>query len=293
MRLGAADAAFAAERIDDLAPLCDRLDTYGLSAIVAPGRLAEMSDGELECYGQRARSLGLVVGEAFYYANMMAREPLQRSRHAANVRSMLVKAQRMGCRSVITLVGTNHPSDNPTAPHATDGYMHSDEAADEFRQVVLRVLDGLELPDVKYIIEPWNNTFFYQPERIRAFIDSVGHPMLGLHMDQMNMVHQSDYYDTTALIGRTFDLLADKVFSVHLKDIRMTRGPGDFMAFKEVRIGEGAMDYETYLRRLADLPADTPCYCEHLAGEGDYALNFARLHRLAESVGAAFLPRGL
>jgi len=289
--LGAADSAFAAEQIDGIEPLCDRLDTYGLSAIVAPGRLADMSDGELEQYGDKARSLGLVIGEAFYYANMMAREAQQRSRHVANVRSMLVKAERMGCRSVITLVGTNHPSDNPTQPHPTDPYMHSDEAAEEFRRIVLRTLDGLELANVKYIIEPWNNTFFYQPERIRAFIDSVGHPMLGLHLDQMNMVHQSDYYDTTGLINRTFDLLADKVFSVHLKDICFTRGPGDFMAFKKVRIGEGAMDYETYLRRLAELPADTPCYCEHLAGEGDYALNFAQLHRLAESVGVSFLPR--
>jgi sugar phosphate isomerase/epimerase len=197
----------------------------------------------------------------------------------------------MGCKSVITLVGTNDPSGNPTSPHPTDPYMHSDNAKREFREIVLRILDGLDSPDIKYIIEPWNNTFFYQPEDIREFIDSVDHPMLGLHLDQMNMVSQATYYNTTDLIHRTFDLLADKVASVHLKDIVATRGPGDFLSFKEVRIGEGSMDYRTYLARLADLPPDMPCYCEHLSTEADYAFNFARLHHLAGEVGVEFLPR--
>ncbi|HDZ21577.1 hypothetical protein LCGC14_1099470 [marine sediment metagenome] len=290
MRLGAADGTFAAPRVDDLSPLCEKLDTYGLSAIIAPPLWA-MTDGQCEAYGAKARSLGLTIGEAFYFANMLTRDEQQRSQHIDHVRSALAKAERMGCGSVITLVGTNHPSDNPTHPHPTDPYMFSPAAAAEFREIVLRILDGLDLANVKYIIEPWNNTFFYQPEDIREFIDSVDHPMLGLHLDQMNMVSQDHYYRTTDLIDRTFDLLADKVFSVHLKDVLFTRGPGDFMAFKEVLIGEGSMDYETYLRRLAHLPADTPCYCEHLATEADYALNFARLHHIARVVGTSFAPR--
>jgi len=38
----------------------------------------------------------------------------------------------------------------------------------EFRKLVLRILDGLDLTTTKYIIEPWHNTFFYQPENIRV-----------------------------------------------------------------------------------------------------------------------------
>jgi hypothetical protein len=41
-----------------------------------------------------------------------------------------------------------------------------------------------------------------------------------------------------------------------------------FLKWDEVRIGEGVMDYDTYLRRVATLPADTPCFCEHLSCEG-------------------------
>jgi hypothetical protein len=38
MRLG---GFYAAERAEDLGALCERLDRHGLSAIPAPGRLAE------------------------------------------------------------------------------------------------------------------------------------------------------------------------------------------------------------------------------------------------------------
>ena len=61
MRLG---GFFRTDRAQDLPSLCDRLDVYGLSAIPAPARLAEMSPAECAAFGERARELGLVVGEA-------------------------------------------------------------------------------------------------------------------------------------------------------------------------------------------------------------------------------------
>jgi sugar phosphate isomerase/epimerase len=64
-----------------------------------------------------------------------------------------------------------------------------------------------------------------------------------------------------------------------------------FLKWDEVYIGDGVMDYDTYLRQLAQLPADIPCYCEHLPEERDYALSFARLHRLAAKAGTAFVRR--
>jgi sugar phosphate isomerase/epimerase len=200
---------------------------------------------------------------------------------------MLVKADAMGCRSVVTLAGSKHPSGHVLAPHPgnfTDAYRG------EFREFVLRVLDGLALASTKYIIEPWHNTFFYRPDDIAAFIVSVDHPSFGLHLDQMNMVDQAGYLDTTSLIDRTFDLLADHVVSVHLKDVLCD--PGHLMLkYDEVLIGEGVMDYETYMKRLAGLDEDVPCYTEHLPGEQAYIDNTRRAHAAAERVGVAFRRR--
>jgi sugar phosphate isomerase/epimerase len=285
MRLGG--HCFRHETVEELRAALPKLDGYGLSAITAPGRLVEMTYDEAAAFGEEARALGLVVGEAGWWGNLMREDPEARADRIELVRRMLRKADAMGCRCVVTLVGTRDPSNHGLAPHP---YMFTDAAKKEFREIVLRILDGLDLRTTRYVIEPWCNTFFYQPEDIRAFIDSVGHPSFGLHLDQMNMVSHRDFYRTTELINRTFDLLADRVASVHLKDIRWDY-KHMFVKWDEVLIGDGVLDYDTYLRRLAELPPDTPCFCEHLKHEAEFTENFNRLHERAGRLGLRFLRR--
>lgn len=283
MRLG---GFYGTNSIEGLEPLCDTLDTHGLSAIGAPS-MAEWTDDQCAAFGEKARSLGIVIGETGVWTNLMIDDADARAKRIGMVRDVLPKADAMGCHCVVTLVGTRDPADHSLAMHP---YMKTDEAKAEFREIVLKILDGLDLKTTRYGIEPWHNTFFYQPEDIREFIDSVDHPSFGVHLDQMNMVDQAHFFDTTTLINRTFDLLADKVASVHLKDIREDFSHM-FLKWDEVYIGDGVMDYDTYLKRLAELPPDTPCYCEHMAEERDYALCFARLHHLADKAGVKFLGR--
>jgi len=229
-----------------------------------------------------------VVGEVGFWENLMTPDKELQAHRIKTVRTLLKKTEAMGCLSVVALVGTKDSSDHALAPHP---YMFTDTCKAEFREIVLRILDGLDLKVTQYIIEPWCNTFFYQPEDIREFINSVDHPAFGLHLDQMNMISHKDFYNTRDLINRTFNLLAEKVVSVHLKDIRWDFRHM-FLKWDEVYIGDGVMDYEVYLKCLAELPLDTPCYCEHMTEERDYALNFSRLQYLAEKVGVRFLKRG-
>jgi sugar phosphate isomerase/epimerase len=285
MRLG---GYYLAESINDLEPLCEKLDAHGLSAIQAPPALAEMSDEACFAYGEEARRLGLVIGEAGMWENLLSDEPTVRNSRIELVRSMLQKADLMDCKCVVSLVGTKDPtSDNASAPHA-DNY--SAACRREFREVVLRILDGLDLQNSMYVIEPWPSSFFYRPVDIRGFIDSVDHPRFGLHLDQMNMVTHETFYRTGELINETFDLLADRVASVHLKDVQWDN-EYMFVKWDEVHIGDGVMDYDTYLKRLSQLPADMTCYCEHFPAEADYVLCFSRLHALSEKAGTRFLGR--
>jgi sugar phosphate isomerase/epimerase len=284
MKLG---GYFGTQSIDGLEALAEKLDIHGLAAINPPGNMGELNLEQCAEFCEKARSKGMVVGETGVWSNLMIGDADEQTKRIQMVRDMLPKADAMGCHCVVTLVGTRDPSDHSLAMHP---FMKTDGAKKEFREVVLRILDGFDLKTVRYGIEPWHNTFFYLPEDIREFIDSVDHPAFGLHLDQMNMVDQTSFFNTTDLINRTFDLLSDKVASVHLKDIREDF-THMFLKWDEVYIGDGVMDYDTYLKRLADLPADTPCYLEHMAEEAEYALCFARLHRLADKAGVKFLGR--
>jgi len=189
---------------------------------------------------------------------------------------------------VVTLVGSRDVQGGSLSPHP---YNFTDEAKGEYRDICLRIVDGLDLKKTRYATEPWCNTFYYQPEDILAFLESVADSRVGLHLDQMNLVSQANYFHTTELINRTFHLLATYVVSVHAKDIRWDPRHM-FLKLDEVYVGDGVLDYDTFLRRLSSLDADMPVYTEHFRTEEEYITAINRLHQVAKKAGVQFLKRG-
>jgi len=276
------------ESVAELEASVGILDTYGLSAVVAPRRINELTDDEAVVYGERARELGVVVGEAIPTVNLLTRDRDALAQRIDYCRTMLRKSELMGCHGVVILVGSPDPSDVHHVPHP---YLFTDECRAEFREVVLRIVDGLELEHARLLIEPWNHSFFYRPRPILEFMESLGDPRVAVHLDQMNMIDQDHLFRTTEYINETFDLLGPYVGGVHFKDLAWD-WKHMFLKLDEVLIGDGLIDYDTYLRRVAALEGDVACFCEHLHAEGDYAINFARLHKIAADNGLAFLRRG-
>jgi sugar phosphate isomerase/epimerase len=287
MRLGGLSGAYAASTLEELEALCPELDRLGLSAIPAPWGLAEMSDADCVPFGEAARDLGLVIGEAGMWENLMTRDPDLRDARIQRVRTLLHKADLIGCECVVTLVGSTDPSDDPLAP---DPAMLRDDGMRAFREVVERILDGITPERTRYGIEPWRTSLFFQPEDIAAFLDEVGHPTLGLHLDLVNMVDRLTYFDTAGLAARTFALLSDLIVGVHLKDLRWDHA---YMSLKwdEVSIGDGVVDLAAVLGGLARLDPNLACFCEHLPTQADFETSFARLHDIAAENGLRFDTR--
>jgi len=286
MRLG---GCYNAETIDQLEPLCAKLDAAGLSAIRAPNRLLEMTDEEAAAFGEAARRLDLVIGETGYWQNIQPDSRDEQQRAIATVRAMLSKAERMQCRCVAMLVGSRHPSGSFAAPHAEN---YTDAFRASTRETLLRMVDGLDLQHTCIALEPWPPSFFYRPDDCAAFFESVEDPRVRLHFDPMNMVSFDTFFDTTALFGRMFDQFDGRIASVHLKDVAWDNGhSGAFLKWDEVLIGDGVMDYTALLQKLATLPDDITCYCEHLPDEAVYLENFRRLHTTADAAGVEFKRR--
>lgn len=295
MRLGASGGSrvdpalgfFRAETIGELDALAEKLDLHGLSAIAAPIRTLEMSDDECSEFGERARSLGLVISEVHFLSNLMPRDPVLQSQRIEEGRTLLRKADLMNARCLLGFAGSAHPSDDIGAPLA---YNFTDEFAAEVREAVLRVLDGIELKTTKYGFEANCKAFFYGPESCAAFIASVDHPDFGVHLDMMNMISQATFFDTTTVIDQTFELLEGRILAAHLKDISWD-WEYQFLKFDERIVGDGAMDYPTLVAHLAKLDPDFPCMCEHLDTESEYYVGFERLHKLAAEAGTSWVPR--
>jgi sugar phosphate isomerase/epimerase len=273
--------------IAELDALIDTFDTFGLSALVAPMQFADLTDDEAVAYGDHARGLGVTIAEALHRPNLMIRDTEIRAQRIEQLRRGLKKADLMKADSVVILVGTVGEEDHLAAPHP---YMFTDECRAEFRDVLLRALDGLELKKTRLLIEPWTTSFFYQPGDIRAFLDSVDHPSVGVHLDLVNMINQQHYYRTTELVHEAFDLLENYIGGIHIKDL-LWDWKHMLLKFDEVPIGDGVVDHRALLERAAKLDPDMPCFSEHLATEAEYAISFARLHFLAEQVGSPFVRR--
>jgi L-ribulose-5-phosphate 3-epimerase UlaE len=59
--------------------------------------------------------------------------------------------------------------------------------------------------------------------------------------------------------------------------------------FRQVRPGTGAIDYETYLRRLARLPHCAPLMLEHLPNAEEYDQAREHLLGLGQRMGLRFV----
>jgi sugar phosphate isomerase/epimerase len=296
MRLGAAGGPaptpeyrgfFRAETVAELDAVAERLDRYGLSALPSPFRTPEMTEEECVAFGERAAKLDIVVSEVHFLANLYTTDPEIRRQRIEEARAMLRKADLMRARCLVGFAGSAHSSGSMRIPCA-DNFTTSFKA--EVREMILRVLDGQDLQWTKYGLESSPRNFFYEPEECAAFIDAVGHPDFGLHLDIMNMISQATLYRTTEVIEQTFDLMKDRIYSAHVKDLSWDWSY-QFLKFDEVIVGDGELDYQTVVRCLMTMDDDFPAMCEHLITEQDYIVSFERLHAIAAELGATWLAR--
>lgn len=85
---------------------------------------------------------------------------------------------------------------------------------------------------------------------------------LSVHLDVMHMHSSETYYDSSAVVKRAFDLLADDAANVHAKDIRWDpeyRG----MKVEEAMPGRGDVDFDRFIQRVDELSVDTPVVTEY------------------------------
>ena len=58
--------------------------------------------------------------------------------------------------------------------------------------------------------------------------------------------------------------------------------------FEEVTLGQGSLDYKTYLKRLAALPGDVPLMIEHMKGADEYEKSRQHLFQVGRDIGVLF-----
>jgi len=150
----------------------------------------------------------------------------------------------------------------------------SQESFDKMVSSIQTIIDAVRPKTTKLAIEIEPYTLPDSPQVYRDLIDAVDRPGFGVHFDPVNSIISPR---TLARSGEWLREYLDKVgpwiVTCHAKDIVFTRD-GEVRSrygYKEVPPGQGFLDYEVFIKGVAELPQDPPIMIEHLKTEEEYA----------------------
>ena len=110
---------------------------------------------------------------------------------------------------------------------------------DLFIRRLAPVVEAAEKLGAIIAIEPVFKHIVCDGRRARQVLDAFHSPNLGIILDPVNLLHESNLADADRIIGEAVDLLQDDVLVVHMKDYVLK----DDGTMKAVAAGTGRMDY--------------------------------------------------
>jgi sugar phosphate isomerase/epimerase len=213
------------------------------------------------------------------YTNIIHPDKAERERRVGYLKEIIRHAQYLGTPYVISETGTfNTESDWVHHPKNK-----TEEGFEECRKVVADLAQYAYDHGAMFLLETYvNNVVGSVEETVRMFAQ-VDHPGLGLLMDPTNYFETHNIDRMDAILNQVFDTLSDKIKIGHAKDVKRS---GDDKSEKHADIGDenaseshtfrgvgeielpapglGSLNYDLYLKRLAQKHPNIAMIIEHL-----------------------------
>ena len=227
----------------------------------------------------------VVLAEVGRWVNLLDADATRRAANLKAVIEGLALADEVGARCCVDIAG----SFNPTVwygPHPDNLSRRFFDAAVENAR---KIIDAVKPVRSRFCYEMMGWALPDSAESCLRMIKAVDRRAFAVHLDPCNLVNSPDrFYRNTALLNECFDKLGRWIVSCHAKDLTWEVEMN--VHFREVRPGQGAMDYTTYLRRLAQLPDPPPLMLEHLPNAGEYDAARQHVFEVGRQAGLTFAP---
>jgi sugar phosphate isomerase/epimerase len=225
----------------------------------------------------------VVIAEVGRWCNLADPDPEKRKQNLAKVTEGLALADAVGARCCVDIAG----SFNPEVWHGP----HPDNFTPRFFDVAVEnaraIIDAVKPKRTKFVYEMMGWCMPESADRYLELIKAVDRPAFAVHFDPCNLINSPEkIYRNAELLNDCFDKLGPWIVSCHAKDLAWEIELN--VHFREVRPGTGVLDYKTFLRRLAALPAPPPLMIEHLKGAGEYAAAATFIADTGRSLGLSF-----
>jgi sugar phosphate isomerase/epimerase len=225
----------------------------------------------------------VVIAEVGRWVNLLAADPAERRRNIQTVTDGLALAEAVGARCCVDIAGSFNP-DSWFGPHPEN---LSDRFFDAAVENARAIIDA---------VKPTRTTFCYEmmawslpdsPDSTLRLVKAVDRNAFSVHLDPCNLVNSpSRYYTSSDLIRECYSKLGPLVASVHAKDL--TWDIEMAVHFREVRPGQGSIDYAVLLAEHAKHTPDAPLMLEHLPDEAEYGAARDHILEVGKEIGVRF-----
>ncbi len=225
----------------------------------------------------------VVIAEVGRWCNLLEADESKQKENVAKVTEGLALAEAVGARCCVDIAGSRNP-DVWYGPHP-------DNLSDDFLDAVVenarKIIDAVQPKSAKLAYEMMGWALPDSADSYLAMIKAVDRDAFAVHLDPCNLINSPiRFYHNTELLNECFDKLGPWIVSCHAKDI--TWDVEMQVHFREVVLGEGSLDYRTFLKRLAALPADVPLMIEHMNGAEEYDRSREYILRVGKELGVGF-----
>jgi sugar phosphate isomerase/epimerase len=257
---------------------------FGYGAAYVPEVRLDDRD-RLSAIEQAFAAENVVLAEIGIWRNLVSPDDAVRKANLTYAMERLAIADAVGAGCAVSYIGSFRAGTD-YAPAAEN---MGPEAFDACIETVRHILDAVKPKRARFALEMMQYSL---PDSVDSYVElihAVARPMFGAHFDPVNLIMTPRvYFNNGALIRECFDKLGQWVVSCHAKDIKLHHQAA--LHLDEVQIGEGVLDYRTYLGELNRLPREVPLMLEHLKAE-EYAVARDRIFAVGDAVGVDFAVR--
>jgi sugar phosphate isomerase/epimerase len=211
----------------------------------AGGLSPEYARGVARAFSSRGAAIA-VLG---CYINPIHPDPAERAAGLARFKEHLRLAKDFSTGSGgyldFPVVATETGSFNADcSPHPDNG---GDRAFGLLVEALAEIAEAAEACGTVACVEGVVRHVARTPARLRKAIDAVGSPSLMVLFDPVNYIDEANCAEQGRVLDEAFDLLADRMLVVHLKDFRLSRGRVEVCP-----PGTGLLDLPRILRFLRE-----------------------------------------
>ena len=153
--------------------------------------------------------------------------------------------------------------------------------------IVQGIIDRVKPKTTKLVMETESYLFPDNPQIYARLIEAVDRPSFAVHFDPVNIiVNPRDFYFNAQFLKNCIALLGPWILSCHAKDLNMPPKHAT-VQIDETYIGDGVLDYHTYLLEINKLSPPPTLMIEHL-NESQLIKGLKFIFKKAEEVGITF-----